>query len=207
MLIVGILYIWCWKVLSWAIILVAKSARGDCETALPSLLGFLIGFVIADLCSAKTARETLSFGVEDTELWTVTLLPGARYTQLLSGEGDPPLDPSEIFPRGPQLPTNPPNPTFHPSLMPALPLREGVFFPIVALFCFPPPFLFIHQLGPAGSWLCVPLSRFTHFSDTRFQHLLCGTTTYPSIPGSRRHTSVYVTKWAPFGNAYNGCFF
>lgn len=74
MVIAGILYIWCWKVLSWAIILVAKSARGDCETALASLLGFLIGFVIADLHRVKTAWENLGFVVEDSELLTVTLL-------------------------------------------------------------------------------------------------------------------------------------
>lgn len=66
---------------------------------------------------------------------------------------------------------------------------QGCFLPHREVFSLPtPPFLFIHQLGPAGSWLCVPLSRFTHFSDTRFQHLLCGTTTYPSI--TQTHKSV-----------------
>lgn len=72
LVIAGILYIGCWKVLSWAIILVAKSARGDCETALASLLGFLIGFVIADLCRVKAAREriwALVYKIQSFRLW------------------------------------------------------------------------------------------------------------------------------------------
>lgn len=118
MVIAGILYIWCWKVLSWAIILVAKSARGDCETALASLLGFLIGFVIADLHRVKTAWENLGFVVEDSELLTVTLL--SVFTAVLSGEGDLALDPSlSLSHRGPPLQlihTCFPVPIFHSSL-------------------------------------------------------------------------------------------
>lgn len=59
-------------VLSRAIILVAKSAQGDCETALASLLGFLIGFVIADLCRVKAARERIwapLYKIQSFQLW------------------------------------------------------------------------------------------------------------------------------------------
>lgn len=63
LVIASILFFLRWEVLSWAVILAAKSKRGDCETALAPLLGFLIGFVIVDLCRVKAARENPGFGL------------------------------------------------------------------------------------------------------------------------------------------------
>lgn len=86
LVIAGILLFLCWEVLSWAVILVAKSKRGDCETALAPLLGFLIGFVIADLCRVKAARENPGFGlykIPSFAMWPSSLGPSVHSCSLL----------------------------------------------------------------------------------------------------------------------------
>lgn len=86
LVIAGILLFLCWEVLSWAVILVAKSKRGDCETALAPLLGFLIGFVIADLCRVKAARENPGFGlykIPSFPMWPSSLGPSVHSCSLL----------------------------------------------------------------------------------------------------------------------------
>ncbi|CAB1419667.1 unnamed protein product [Pleuronectes platessa] len=119
-----ILYIRRLKELSRALILVAKSARGDGETALAPLLGFLIGFVIADLCREKAAGEKPGPRCRRYRAFNCDPPPrGGVFTAALSGEGDLPLDPSVLPPD-----TSPP-PTDTTHLLPHCsftPLPSGV---------------------------------------------------------------------------------
>ena len=115
----------CWEVLSWAVILVAKSKRGDCETVLAPLLGFLIGFVIADLCRVKAARENPGLGlykIPSSPRWPFSLGPSVHSCSLLRrwpGFDPPP----RASPRG----RPPPLPSLLPTSSAPL-LAEVIFF-------------------------------------------------------------------------------
>lgn len=112
-----ILFFRRWEVLSWAVILVAKSKKGDCETTLAPLLGFLIGFVIADLCRVKAARENSGFGfykIASSPQWPSSLGPSVRSCSLLRrwpGVDPPPrASPSGHRPLTAVAATHPPHP-------------------------------------------------------------------------------------------------
>lgn len=112
-----ILFFRRWEVLSWAVILVAKSKKGDCETTLAPLLGFLIGFVIADLCRVKAARENSGFGfykIASSPQWPSSLGPSVRSCSLLRrwpGVDPPPrTSPSGHRPLTAVAATHPPHP-------------------------------------------------------------------------------------------------
>lgn len=196
-----------WKVLSWAVILVAKSARGDCSS-------FSLGF-LNWLCYCRPVwgagsqwrrerergrervrereRESRLSAVEDSEPSAVTLVPGAESSQLLSQEkvtwlwillhfsqwtAPPPV---------PYAAPPPPSPIRFPPPPSLPPPPQRSLSHHCRVFSFPPCFSTPICLAQQGVANFLPSANFPHFSSVGCQRLFsaprCGSVTpLPATP-------------------------